>query len=148
MAHLSGLPRNVRRLRVWLTLVGALVACSGDSPSVTGPFSNSSTSSAPLSAVASITVTPPTMSGSLGASIQFSAIEKNVDGDPVSGETVTWTSSDSTIVAVSPSGLAVDVGIGSATITATAGNSVSGAATQSVVGAAAVKPPSRSRRRR
>ena len=73
-----------------------------------------------LTKVVAVTVNPPTLSGGLASSFQYSAVQKNANGDSVAGQALAWKSSDTTIVTVSGTGLARGVGIGSATVTATA----------------------------
>lgn len=85
-------------------------------------------------AVASVTVTPGTASGTVGESAQFTAIAKDGRGRTLSGRTVTWTSANTAVVTVTASGLATAVGGGSTTIRATVGGVV-GTASVSVTGA-------------
>src|ERR1035437_3928475 len=130
---------KIARLRVGLTLLGALVACSGDANPITGPSSNNfGPGTVTPAAVASVTLNPPSSSVALGESAQLSAIARDANGNPIGGQFFNWISSDSTIVTVSSSGFAVGVGIGSATITATASDGISGVATQTVVGGAPI----------
>jgi hypothetical protein len=105
-----------------LSLVSALVACASACGS--GSSKSESLTSPPpdLTKVVSVAVSPTTVSGGLASSIQISAVAKNVNGDTIAVQPAfTWKSSDTTIVKVSNTGLASGVGIGSATITATAG---------------------------
>lgn len=115
-----------------LNLICALVACA----SACGSSSSKSATTAPppidLTKVVSVTVNPPTLSGGLATSVQYSAVQKNANGDSVAGQAVTWKSSDTTIVTISGSGLARGVGIGSATISATAAG-ISGSAPATIV---------------
>src|ERR1035437_1329523 len=130
---------KIARLRVGLTLLGALVACSGDANPITGPSSNNfgPATVTPVT-VASVTLSLPSSSIALGESAQSSAIAKDINGNPIAGQFFNWSSSDSTIVTVSSSGFAVGVGIGSATITAAAGIGMNGVATENVVGGAPI----------
>ncbi|MEZ4414664.1 MAG: hypothetical protein R3E10_02850 [Gemmatimonadota bacterium] len=86
-----------------------------------------------------VQVTPSTASfSSVGETEQFSAQVLDQDGNPMSGVSVTWTSTDIGVANVGPSGLATSTGNGTAQIRATAqvqvstGGSVSGAASVSV----------------
>ena len=82
--------------------------------------------------VTSIAVTPSTASFSAGNTQQFKATATYADsttGDVTSS--VTWTSSDTSVVTINASGLAMGVASGSATITATL-NSTSGTASVTV----------------
>src|SRR6266480_3581983 len=69
--------------------------------------------------VASVDVTPPTASVQVGQTVQLSATPKDVNGLPLSGRTLTWTSSNTSVATVSNAGLVSAVTPGSATITAT-----------------------------
>ena len=78
-----------------------------------------------------LTVNPATARlVSLGATVQLSAEVRDQNGNAMTGTTVTWSSSSSS-VAVDPSGLVTAFNNGSATVTGTAG-SASGTATVTV----------------
>jgi hypothetical protein len=83
-------------------------------------------------AVASISIIPASAIGGLTTSIQYSVDVRNGNGDPLPSQPVTWASSDSTILAVSNTGIAHGVGIGTAAIMATAGGK-SGFASATIV---------------
>lgn len=69
--------------------------------------------------VASVTVTPATVSISEIQSTQLTAVTKIANGAAVTGRTVTWSSSAPTVATVSATGLVAGVAPGTATITAT-----------------------------
>ena len=69
--------------------------------------------------VASVTVSPATASVATGGAIQLTATPKDASGNPLTGRTVTWSSSNTAVATVSGSGLVSGVVAGSATITAT-----------------------------
>src|SRR4029077_18136350 len=69
--------------------------------------------------VATVTVSPASASGSVGATVQLTATLKDALGNPLSGRVVTWSSSNPAVATVSASGLVTGVAAGSATITAT-----------------------------
>ena len=73
----------------------------------------------PPPAVASVDVTPPSASVQAGQTVQLTATPKDAGGTPLSGRTVTWSSSNTAVAAVSNSGLVSGVTPGTATITAT-----------------------------
>jgi manganese oxidase len=77
--------------------------------------------------VATVTVSPTSATVSVGGAQQFSAILQANNGNVVSG-TVTWTSSNPAVATVSGTGLATAVTVGSAIITATSENGVTGSA--------------------
>jgi hypothetical protein len=58
--------------------------------------------------------------GSLGETVQLNATAQDANGDSVSGQTFTWTSSNEGVTTVSSTGLVTAVGNGAATITAAA----------------------------
>src|SRR6266566_3302024 len=69
--------------------------------------------------VASVTVSPATASVFVGQTTQLTATPKDVNGNTLTGRTITWASSPSSIAGVNGSGLVAGVAVGSATITAT-----------------------------
>jgi uncharacterized protein YjdB len=69
--------------------------------------------------VASVTVAPATATVQVGSTVQLSATPKDATGSPLSGRTVTWSSSNNGIASVTGSGVVTGVAAGAATITAT-----------------------------
>ena len=69
--------------------------------------------------VASVTVSPASASVFVGQTVQLTATPKDVNGNPLTGRTITWGSSPSSIAGVNGSGLVTGVAVGGATITAT-----------------------------
>src|SRR2546427_485339 len=69
--------------------------------------------------VATVTVSPTTATLQVGAAAQLTASTTDSAGNPLTGPTVTWTTSNSAVGTVSESGLVTGVATGSATITAT-----------------------------
>src|SRR5438094_674166 len=74
---------------------------------------------APDTSVASVTISPATGSIRVGQTLQLTATPKDLAGGTLTGRTVTWTSSNTSVATVSGSGLVASVTAGSATITAT-----------------------------
>src|SRR6266568_4712319 len=70
-------------------------------------------------AVASVTVSPASASVQAGQTVQLTATPKDASGNPLTGRTVTWTSSNTSAGTVNASGLVTGVVVGSTTITAT-----------------------------
>lgn len=103
--------------------VVSLVACGGDEGGPTAP---------PPSA--SIQVSPPSRTfNAVGDTVRFSAVYRDAAGTIISGKVFTWSSSNPSVIAVDPAGLAtVASGDGSATITATA-DGIRGSADANVV---------------
>src|SRR5438874_1587686 len=73
----------------------------------------------PPAAVASVDLTPPSATVQVGQTVQLTAIPRDANGNALSDRTVTWTSSNTSVAAVSPTGLVRGLVAGSATITAT-----------------------------
>src|SRR4029077_2281137 len=69
--------------------------------------------------VASVTVTLPLPNLTIGQTTQASAVTKDAGGNVLTGRTITWNSSNTTIATVSASGLVTAKGAGTASITAT-----------------------------
>jgi alpha-tubulin suppressor-like RCC1 family protein len=88
----------------------ALGACGG---------SKSANVTQPTGVVASITVTPSTTSLVIGDTLRFIATAYDATGGIITGDTVTWSSSNTSITTVSDSGTVTAVAIGTDTITAT-----------------------------
>lgn len=100
------LAASPRRLRQVAALV-AVTACGGGGEG--GP-------SGPDPAVTAVTVSPATVTFDVGATQQLTANVTAVGGAPT---TVTWTSGDPTIVAVTVNGLITGVAVGTTTVRAT-----------------------------
>src|SRR2546426_365657 len=71
--------------------------------------------------VASVAVSPASASVSVGSTLQLTATPKDASGNPLSGRTVTWTTSNGAVATVSASGLVTGLAIASAAITAAGG---------------------------
>src|SRR5439155_1334546 len=69
-------------------------------------------------AVASVALTPATASLRVGQTVQLTATPQDPAGGALTGRTVTWTSGDTSVARVSPSGLVTGVAPGSAPIIA------------------------------
>ncbi len=69
--------------------------------------------------VASVTVTPATSSILVGATVQLTATVRDAGGNPLTGRTVEWSSSDPTTATVTTTGLVTGIKAGTATIVAT-----------------------------
>jgi uncharacterized protein YjdB len=113
-----------------LLLAAVLIAACADDPG------------APQPVVATIQVTSPI--GTLwdvGATIQLTASPRDAQGNPVSGVSLTWTTTDPNVATVSGTGSVQAMGIGATTIRAEA-NNVAGAIAVQVVNAdlAAIGP--------
>ena len=82
--------------------------------------------------VASIVVTPATsLLTSLGATQQFTAVATDAQGNVVTGATLQWASSNTSVASISGTGVATALAAGVTTITASA-NGLSGSATLAV----------------
>jgi hypothetical protein len=72
-----------------------------------------------LKPVAEVEVTPAAAYVYAGTTLQLMATPRDAQGDPLTGRTVTWSSSDNAIATVDDYGLVTGVDYGDATITAT-----------------------------
>jgi uncharacterized protein YjdB len=99
----------------------------------------SGTASVTVSAVpvASVSVSPSSLTLDVGGSQQFSATPRDADGDPLD-RAVSWSSSAPAVASVSSTGLVQALSAGSATITATS----EGKSGQASLTVRAVEPPS------
>src|SRR6185295_2940954 len=89
--------------------------------------------------VASVTVSPASPTVTAGQTVQLTATPKDANGNPLTGRTITWSSSNTSVATVSSSGLVSGVVAGSATITATSeGQSGTAAITVTNVSVASV----------
>jgi len=77
------------------------------------------TGSTPPVSVATVDVAPATANVTVGGTVQLVATPRDANGTPLSGRSVSWTSSNAGVASVTGSGLVTGVGAGSATITAT-----------------------------
>src|SRR5688572_16664765 len=73
----------------------------------------------PSTSVASVGVTPATLTLTTGQTQQLTATLRDAGGAVLTGRTITWTTSAPTVATVSSSGLVTAVASGTATITAT-----------------------------
>ena len=89
-------------------------------------------SSEPDVVVATVEVSPTTASPQVGQTVQLSAAVKDAAGTILSGQSVAWSSSATSVASVSASGLVTAVSLGTAVVTAAAGNKV-GVATITVI---------------
>lgn len=85
------------------------------------PPTTAPTASTPTASVASVSVSIASSALTVGQTSQATAVLKDSTGTVITGQTVSWTSSDTTIASVSASGLVTAVKAGSAAITAAAG---------------------------
>jgi uncharacterized protein YjdB len=86
----------------------------------------SATASASISSstptVATVTVTPGSSTIQVGNQVQLTATDKTSNGTVVSGQSVSWSSSNTAVATVTSSGIVTAVTAGGATITATSDN--------------------------
>src|SRR5437870_9148031 len=94
----------------------------------------------PTVPVAAVTVTPASVSGLQGQTVQLTATPRDANGNPLTGRVITWQSSNSAIASVNGSGLVSGVAAGGpVTLTATSeGQSGTATVTVTVAPVAAV----------
>ena len=115
---------------------GGLVTAAAPGPAVITAKVDAQTGTATVTVaqvpVATVIVTPSLDTLIVGAAVQLSAVTQDAGGNPLSGRSVAWVSSDESIALVSSSGRVVSQAPGSATITATSEGKV-GASTIVVI---------------
>jgi len=74
--------------------------------------------------VASVTVSPATFTVNTGQTQQMSAVPRDAAGNALTGRSVTWSSTNTSVATVSPGGLLTAVAAGSTTIRATVDGTV------------------------
>ncbi|MGH7597278.1 MAG: DM13 domain-containing protein [bacterium] len=84
--------------------------------------------------VARIVVTPDSGQITVGGTLQFNAVARNLNGDVISGKASTWRSLDATIAAVNSNGLATGIKAGEVNIVAAVDGVESPAARLTVLG--------------
>ncbi len=82
--------------------------------------------------VASVAITPATLTVTVGLTAPLSAVVRDADGLPLTGRPVTWTSNNPTIATVGADGLVTGLAVGSAVITGSA-DGVSGTSAVTIV---------------
>ena len=86
----------------------------------------------PARPVVTVTIAPTDAAITVGTQQELVATGKDDSGNPVAGTTFTWTTSNAAVATVSSAGIVTAVAPGTATITATTPNNVSGSATITV----------------
>jgi uncharacterized protein YjdB len=122
-------------------VVNALSAGTTTIRVTSGSFSDEATitvSTVAPPTVATVTVSPTSATVALGAPYQFSAVARDANGNPISGQAINWSSSNLGIATVSGSGAITTLALGSVTITA----SVGGKSGQAQLSITPVAPPS------
>ncbi|HUF34747.1 MAG TPA: Ig-like domain-containing protein [Gemmatimonadales bacterium] len=87
--------------------------------------------------VDAVEIAPDPISVAAGATLQLTATARDAQGDPLPGRSATWSSADTDIATVSPTGLLTGVSAGSTAVTATI-EGVEATAVVTVTGAAGV----------
>jgi uncharacterized protein YjdB len=133
---------------------GVVSGVAAGSATITATSSGKSgTSAITVTAVApvvtSVTVTPPSASIVAGTTTTLQATVKDQNGNPMTGQTVTWTTNNGAAATVNSSGVVSGVAAGSATITATSSgksgtSAITVTAVAPVVTTVTVAPPSAS----
>lgn len=104
-----------------LALVTVAAACSDSDAnrSILAPDAPASASTASTT-VASVTVSPANASVAVGATLQYSATVKDVDGNTITGKRIIWRTSDTTIATVDSNGVVTGVAAGTVFVRAKA----------------------------
>lgn len=103
-----------------------LAGCGGGDSGPTSPTPstpNPTPAPPPTPVATSLTVTPSSHTlASIGATVQLSATVRDQNNNPMTGQTVSWTSSNTAVATVSGNGLVTAVSNGTTQITARSGN--------------------------
>ena len=102
-----------------------LAGCGGGDSGPTSPTPPDPTPPAPppTPVATSISISPASHTlASIGATVQLSATVRDQNNNPMTGQTVTWSSSNTAVATVSGNGLVTAVNNGTTQITARAGN--------------------------
>src|SRR3989454_943743 len=100
-------------------LVTAVAAGSATIPATGGGQSGRGRITGRQAPGASVAVVPTSASVQVGQTVQLTATPKDANGNPLSGRTISWSSSNTAVASVNASGLVTGVVAGAATITAT-----------------------------
>src|SRR5437879_6284477 len=120
-------------------LVSAVAAGSATITATSEGKSGSAAVTVTTVPVAAVAVTPASLSVQVGQTAQLTATPQDANGNPLSGRTVTWTSSNQAVATVNATGLVTGAAAGAATITATSeGKSGTAAVTVTPVPVASV----------
>ena len=105
-----------------VTTAGLVTAVSPGSATIFAT-SESKSGSATITVTAvpvnAVTVTPPTSTLLVGATVQLTAATTDVDGHTLTGRTIAWASTTPTVATTSTTGLVTAVAVGTTNITAT-----------------------------
>lgn len=138
MPHAFKLSQRLSRYRVvGLFMILGIAACTSTDSSLTSPTSSQDSARNRRT----VTVTPASLSGTVGQTGQLTAVVSNQYGQVMSGAIVTWSSSNPNVATVNGSGLATAVGAGSATVTASSAG-YSGTASLTVTSGSTATAPS------
>lgn len=92
-----------------------MISCSGDSPGPVGPVP-----------VTQITVIGAATTFDIGQTVQFTAVPRSANGNPVAGATINWSVSPQSIATVTATGLVTATAAGNATVSASVGSVTGG----------------------
>ena len=121
---------------------GVVTGVAAGSATITATSSGKSgtssiTVTAPPPVVTTVTVSPPSASIDVGATVSLTATVRDAQGNVMNGQAVTWTTSNGSYATVTSNGVVTGVATGQATITATA----SGKTGTSTITVSAPTPP-------
>ena len=111
------LHRFARSLARYVAVVPLLAGCGGGGDGgVTPP------PPPPTPVVTTVEVTPTTATVNVGDGVQLAVVVKDQNGAAMTGQTVSWSSSNTSVASVSAAGAVTTTAAGSATISATVGS--------------------------
>jgi hypothetical protein len=103
------------------------------SAAVDGKTGAASITVSPASSTTTFTISPATVTVLKDSTVQLSAVIRDALGNPVSGKTITWATSDGAKAIVSSAGLVKGLALGTVTITASSAGLTDATATVAVV---------------
>jgi hypothetical protein len=129
-----------------VSAAGVVTGVAAGSALITATSSNKSGTSTvtvtaappPAPVVTTVTVAPPSASIAIAATVALQATVKDQNGNPMTGQPVTWSTSNASVAIVNASGIVTGVAAGPATITATSSGKTG---TSSITVSASPPPP-------
>src|SRR5205807_908751 len=92
-----------------LVALATAFACAPGDKGVTDP-STVDTSRHKYPAIASVTIDPTSVTGTIGQTGQFAAVLKDVAGNTLTGRAITWSTNNPAVVSINATGLVTAVG--------------------------------------
>lgn len=108
-------PRHLARISLMPAVALMVISCGGETGGLVGPLP-----------VTQVSVVGATTTFEIGESVQFTAVPRSANGNPVAGANVSWSVSPQSIASVNATGLVTARAAGTATVTASVGSVAGG----------------------